>query len=226
VIGYDFIFLQWAWNMTVPKLSIDADGDLILVVGPRSREFLVCSKALSRASRVFKCMLNGPFKEARPEAGPWVVTLPEDNDAAAELMLYIIHSMFDHVPATLSVAELYDALVFADKYDMTGHFRPWMENWLAQNRQDLRESERFNTAIGICWATGDVETLRFLANRICLECSINIRGQLIGFDFRRLEEAELPLSPPRIYSKRRDRSDGPKLAHFPSFLKLESTIMI
>lgn len=188
--------------MTDPKLPIDADGDLTLVVGPNSREFLVCSKALSRASRAFKRMLYGGFTESRPETGPWVVILPEDDDAAAELMLYSIHSMFDHVPARLSVAELHNALVFSDKYDMTGYFRPWINKWLAQNRYALRESKELSTAVGVCWAIGEVKTFRFLANRICVECRINNQGQLVGPDSKPLEEPEMPLNPPGLYRKR------------------------
>ncbi|KDN59970.1 hypothetical protein CSUB01_10311 [Colletotrichum sublineola] len=112
-------------------ITFDPDGDLYLHVGtdvePLTKTYLVCSKALSRASRVFKKMLYGCFAESRPSDGKyaWTVDLPEDRQEALELMLHIIHVNFDLVPEHLQITQLYEFLITADKYDTFAIAKPW-----------------------------------------------------------------------------------------------------
>jgi len=115
------------------RIILESDGDLILIVGldiaARPSEFLVYSRALSRASRVFKVMLDGGFKESRPidPSLPWVVTLPDDNPEPAKILFDSIHGRAHYVPrelGLLSTSNLYNILVLADKYDMTKLLQP------------------------------------------------------------------------------------------------------
>ncbi|RYP31831.1 hypothetical protein DL768_011157 [Monosporascus sp. mg162] len=98
--------------------TIDADGDLHLIVGENKYDFhtrlrmpddwehhphhhkesitfVVDSRALSRSSPVFKRMLYGCFAESkRPTDGQWIVHLPEDDPHPMETILHIIHGNF------------------------------------------------------------------------------------------------------------------------------------
>ncbi|KAJ0372195.1 hypothetical protein COL26b_009237 [Colletotrichum chrysophilum] len=85
-----------------PTKILDSKGDLYLVVGSDIRAgdpstFLVCSKALARASPVFDKMLFGPFAESRPSTesskqdSVWIVHLPGDEPAHFEVVLNILH---------------------------------------------------------------------------------------------------------------------------------------
>ncbi|KAK3985188.1 hypothetical protein QBC44DRAFT_251133 [Cladorrhinum sp. PSN332] len=178
--------------------TIDEDGDLTLVVGPNSREFLVCSRALSRGSPVFKRMLNGGFKESRPASGPWIVTLPEDGDKAAEIMLYLMHASVHCVPDTLSLPDLHRVMVFSDKYDLTRYFRLWIEKWMP-DRSILFDCPDYSIALGIAWELGDADMVLRLRNRMILNCEINDQGQLIGPDLEPVEKEAMPLNPATIY---------------------------
>ncbi|KAM7194809.1 hypothetical protein V8F33_007007 [Rhypophila sp. PSN 637] len=86
---------------------LDDDGDLTLVVGADKTNFVVCSRTVSRASPVFRQMLNGPFIEARPPADsddPWIVTLPEDKSEIMTIILCIMHGQFAKVPQSVATA--------------------------------------------------------------------------------------------------------------------------
>ncbi|KAL1840022.1 hypothetical protein VTJ49DRAFT_893 [Mycothermus thermophilus] len=108
-------------------ISIDPDGDLILRVGVdfSRQQFKVCSSTMRRASPVWKAMLFGPWKEAKPAAGTWIVDLPEDDADRLRVLLDILHGNFDAVPEKIDdVLHLAKTLDIADKYDMISRIRP------------------------------------------------------------------------------------------------------
>jgi hypothetical protein len=113
---------------------MDPDGDLLLRVGAelpgvQTTDFRVCSAAMRRASPVWKSMLFGPWSEAKPRRGNWVVNLPEDNPAPLLVILTIIHGRFSDVPRGMWIPQLYDVLVVLDKYDLMGIIQPWYRYW-------------------------------------------------------------------------------------------------
>ena len=110
----------------------DRDGDLTLEIGPHRAQYRVCSRALSRASPVFKAMLYGQFTEASAKQldGLWSVVLPEDDPDTMRILLNITHGYFDEIPSPLAEEELLKATLLTHKYDMTGIFRPWALDWV------------------------------------------------------------------------------------------------
>ena len=165
--------------MTLGKRAFDSNGDLTIKVGRRGREFLVCSKTVARASPVFKAMLYGNFKEARP-ADPtesWIVKLPEDDANSVEILFNIIHSHFDRVPDVLSLLGLFWVLVITEKYNTTQLLRPWIKGWFAPHCEDVTPN---NYALLLCtaWELGDETILTTVAKSLCIDCGIDSLGQL------------------------------------------------
>lgn len=114
---------------------IDANGDLLLKVGAklvvRPWFFLVCSAALRRSSAVWKSMLFGPWIEAKPIEGDWIVDLPEDNPESFGVLLAILHGTFSAVPSAVSLDFLCAILVLAGKYNWIHLLHPYIDRWAA-----------------------------------------------------------------------------------------------
>ena len=178
------------------KLAFDPNGDLTIKAGKERREFLVCSRTVARASPVFKAMLYGNFKEARP-ADPtesWIVELPEDDADSTEILFNIIHSHFDRIPDALSLQSLFAALIVTEKYDMTQLVRPWIKAWFAPHRANVMPS---NYALMLCttWELGDEGIFTNIAESMCIECGIGPSGSLtIGYLFGDGSKRWLPLA--------------------------------
>jgi hypothetical protein len=132
---------------SIKTVVIDPDGDLHLRVGTErctlfaqvecATVFICDSRTVSRASVVWKKMLNGTWKESRgsnnPAPGGWIVELPEDNPAVMAIILNIIHSRFELLTpfdVQIPLPQLYELAVLTDKYDLTRVIRPWANSWL------------------------------------------------------------------------------------------------
>ncbi|KAF4890473.1 hypothetical protein CGCF415_v013682 [Colletotrichum fructicola] len=141
-----------------PTTIFDSKGDLHLVVGSDVRDrdpstFLVCSKALARASPVFEKMLFGPFAESRssPESSKqepaWVVHLPEDDPDHMEAVLNILHFNFKEIPRRFTPPIFSGMIVIADKYDCIGIFKLWI-------------SPQIRIALHIAWQLGSTRKFK------------------------------------------------------------------
>ncbi|KAK1770178.1 hypothetical protein QBC33DRAFT_313487 [Phialemonium atrogriseum] len=154
----------------------DPDGDLRLEVGPDKANCVVCSRTLSRASAVWKKMLNGPFLESRPRDGEWIVELPEDDYKALTLVLNILHFRFDRIPdpTTLTVDELFNLTILTDKYDLAHLLRPWvrpLSGSLLSQDHDLR-------LLWIAWELGHMRLFRDIAERVLSSAFLDQTGSL------------------------------------------------
>ena len=161
------------------NLTFDANGDLTIKVGKGQREFLVCPKTLARASPVFKAMLYGDFKEARP-ANPtesWIIELPEDDADSTGILFNIIHSCFDRIPDILSLHQLFALLIVTEKYNMTQFVRPWINNWFAPHRISV-SLDNYALMLSITWELGEEAIFTDVAKAICIEWGINSSGNL------------------------------------------------
>ncbi|OIW30037.1 hypothetical protein CONLIGDRAFT_644067 [Coniochaeta ligniaria NRRL 30616] len=143
------------WGEPSEKVIFDDDGDLRLIVGPDKVSFIVCSKALARASKIFKHMLFGGFAESKPaDNAEWVVELPEDDVNGMHILMDIVHGNIDKVPTdiydnpgTMIDMSVHDrgnffktdydvsaivrgVAVAADKYDLVHVLHPWANAWL------------------------------------------------------------------------------------------------
>ena len=183
-------------------VRFDDDGDLTLIVGPLEQHFLVCSRALSRTSAVFKTMLHGPFMNSRPSSavGPWVLTLPHDNENSARLVVEIIHAELDNIPTELTLRELYEALIFADKYDMLKVLRPWVKTWITF-LSPLDASKDISTALGVASKLGSIKTVVALAERLILRSGVDEKGLLVDDDGELIVRSDTPLIASQLFGK-------------------------
>jgi len=198
------------------RVDIDRDGDLTLVVGPEHRKFLVCSRALSRASPVFKQMLYGnpQWQESRPKDPsqlPWVVKLPDDNHDATKTLLEIIHSRFVYVSSTCGkIEELYEILVVADKYDMTKLLRPWVQGWVT-SLPPLQDNQAIWPALGVAMELGAEEIVRHFLWRIIEETKCDQQGSILvslaSGEMLALETAGVSLIPFKLIGTPKRRSE-------------------
>ncbi|CAI0652220.1 unnamed protein product [Colletotrichum noveboracense] len=106
-------------------VEIAADGDLIMVVGPKKKKFRLHSLILKMTSKVFRAMLGLNFAEgqqliANETTGsrePGKINLPEDDVESMDFIFKTLHHQFDALenPEDLPFFEI---LVAADKYDL------------------------------------------------------------------------------------------------------------
>lgn len=162
--------------------AIDRHGDLRLKVGSPQQagdtlcqrvEFLVCSRALARASPVFDRMLYGAFAEAshnQTSSEGWTVELKEDKPAAMEVFLNIAHANFARVPHVLSVDGLYDVAVLTHYYDATRLLAPWVGSWMASIVEMTRDANVIMPKmLWISWEFGRKEDFIAVARRMLME---------------------------------------------------------
>lgn len=201
------------------RLVIDPDGDLTLKVGqmrcintlPNGSDsdrcdpgsdhkhelpviYTVCSRTLSRASRVWKALLYGGFAESKPScasaASDWLVELPDDNPKAMATILNIIHSRFESIPRIkdpIDLEDLYQLTVLTDKYDLTAILRPWASSWMESAKEELgnwrdQGIDSFIPHLArlswIAWEMGDPFIYESVLEDLARHCSVDINGDL------------------------------------------------
>lgn len=186
-------------HTTGDVVTFDVHGDLYLHVGTdveeKTRTYLVCSKALARASPVFARMLYGPFAEARPQHNHhhhspapgsdsddhgWTVDLPEDRQEPLELLLHIVHGAFASVPEALELTRLWAFLVVANKYDATAAARPWAKGWMEAVKAGAGPQNPL--LLGVSYELGDAQVFNNTAMKVATECHLDDDGDLVyGF---------------------------------------------
>ncbi|KAL2177800.1 uncharacterized protein P884DRAFT_243128 [Thermothelomyces heterothallicus CBS 202.75] len=163
-------------------MEMDVDGDLVLRVGSelgKAQDFRVCSATMRRASPIWKVMLFGPWKEAKPTEGNWCVDLPDDNPWPTGILLAIIHSKFDLVQQVKSLDEVHEILLLADKYDMTAFLQPWASCWIYLRLRPPPGSPSRVTGrelmlrIHVAWELGDEGRLSSVITNLVFSVSIS-----------------------------------------------------
>lgn len=115
---------------------VDPCGDLTLVVGEkRNTAFVVCSRAMARASPVFDGMLNGPFMRDKPSdpAFSSTITLENDDTEAFLVVLPIIHGQPNLAPAQVDRQLFCNICILVDRYLMAHLLKPFASVWYTYN---------------------------------------------------------------------------------------------
>lgn len=165
-------------------VKLNPDGDLRLNMAPHDNEpyaFRVCSAMLRRHSPVWKAMLFGPgWIKSKPSAAgkDWVVNLLEDPASPIEIILDIIHGRFERVPQTLRLEDLYNLLVFTNKYDMSGILRPWCSQWIKVARRFCLDTNGIRRWLFVAWELGDEILFALRLGEIALRARVDEEGRL------------------------------------------------
>ncbi|OAA55656.1 hypothetical protein ISF_07761 [Cordyceps fumosorosea ARSEF 2679] len=168
---------------TSDSVTIDPRGDIRLQVGRddvdhadnessswQHAEFLVCSRALARASPIFDRMLYGPYAEAAHASPDWSVALPEDKPAPMQVLLQIAHARFSRVPPVLSVDNLHDLAVLTNYYDATALLAPWIGGWMAELAEISHDANVIQSKLlWIAWEFGLRDDFGSVAHRMLTE---------------------------------------------------------
>lgn len=95
---------------------------------------LVSSKHLTLSSDVFKTMLSNNFQEGHTlqEKGSATISLLDDEPAAFEILMNIIHSKYTSLPRDVTVEILTCLAVLVDKYQFREAAKLIVEKWLDQ----------------------------------------------------------------------------------------------
>ncbi|KAH8884988.1 hypothetical protein GQ53DRAFT_605071, partial [Thozetella sp. PMI_491] len=135
--------------------------------------YRVCSKSLSRASKVWKAMLYGRFAERQPAdiTQAWVVALPDDDPAALTIFLNIIHGSFE-IPQALELQELLNLTILSNKYDLAHLLRPWVVGWM-ENMAQYEGRPGCEPLLWIAWEVGDRQLFTSTVKYITLNAAIN-----------------------------------------------------
>lgn len=176
---------EQAAEATSPFRTFDDDGDLRLEVGKgqAKQTFVVCSRALARASKPFKTMLYGGFAESKHRKldPDWTITLPEDNPRALATLLNIHHGRFSKIPAVVTRDELFQITILTDKYDMTEILQPWARAWIRPfTPKDYPFSKQGDEVLlWIAWELGHSELFFRAQNHFLNKCSLAKDGALL-----------------------------------------------
>jgi hypothetical protein len=129
--------------------KIDAEGDVIMVVGSSKREMRVNSNCLRLASPVFRSMLSPTWVEGQhlSKKASTYITLPEDDADAMETIFYVLHHRVKQIPPRLPLTHLESIAIVADKYDLTLSLQYVAAQWIRSLSTDFVAEKNDDTTL-------------------------------------------------------------------------------
>ena len=128
-------------------------------------------------------MLFGGYQESKPTVGEWTVTLLEDDPAALEVLLRIIHSKWTrNIVVVWDLESLYHLMILINKYDLSEICRPWVQAWVSQARRfpiaDSPPGWHQVMWAYIAWEMGDEQEFHRQVEDICMSATVNEKDNL------------------------------------------------
>ncbi|RKL45150.1 hypothetical protein BFJ70_g3170 [Fusarium oxysporum] len=139
---------------------------------------LVDSRALSRVSPRLKEIVSRNQKDTK-DGGDWTIELPDDDAVPFTVLLNMIHTRFEKVPAKVSLKKLYGACILTSKYEMTQVLRPVAERWFNAVGTSTGDYGLFFKKAYIAWELGFSEELSDMVGHVVLNCSLDLDDQLV-----------------------------------------------
>ncbi|KPM39819.1 hypothetical protein AK830_g6738 [Neonectria ditissima] len=171
-------------TICLSPLHVDMHGDLKLRVGrPQGEEksvksFVVCSRALARASPIFEEMLYGQVAEpTHINRNSGVLDLPTHEPESFQLFALASHGLLHQVPRNLSLDQLYDLTTLTHSYDATKTLLPWIKSWTRLIGEPVSIIPMFKV-LWVSWELGQRSAFEETAKRIVMEC----RGSILAGD--------------------------------------------
>ncbi|KAF2491510.1 hypothetical protein BU16DRAFT_565211 [Lophium mytilinum] len=157
-------------------------GDVIFELGkgdePPAR-LLVSSHVLTMVSPVFRAMFTGGFAESQgiSSASPRIVSLPDDDRDAMELICRVLHFDTAAIPRKLNLFAVVDVVVLSDKYNCTAALRPYGMVWIAALMDEACD-EGFERLLVVAYGLDLPESFFNLTRELMLERPVRIRKTL------------------------------------------------
>ena len=165
-------------NRTIKVL--DQEGDLRLEIGPELAPFLVDSRALARASPVWRRSLFGDAATTqRVQGRPWIVQLPNDNEQALGFLLGVAHGVLPRSPESVRPEEVYALSVAAAKFDMVHLLRPWAQGWCASLMWAGVSFRSCADCLRVGWELGHAMLFNYMAAQILTAVEATGDGDLV-----------------------------------------------
>jgi hypothetical protein len=173
-------------------VKIDPRGDLTIVATKEHSTgcFIVCSRAMARASAYFDCMLYGPFKEGQKQQETnkaWVVELSDDDPKAFHVIALVLHGKLDELPKQVDHECFFNLVFLADKYDIMAKLKPFWKDWhrwrnahrIIFNPDHIDDApERLTQDLGIAYMLGDGRAFRDALKAIVWRVNATEHGRL------------------------------------------------
>jgi len=138
--------------------DISPDGDVVLVVGPRSIRLRIHSQCLKCASKVFGAMFGPHWSEGQglSKESPREVPLVEDDADDLRTICCVIHHRNDDVPQSLTPREVLQIAIEANKYDLNVALKYAFAQWLKPRENADRVDMGYLLAAAFLF--GDMDT--------------------------------------------------------------------
>ncbi|TEY61619.1 hypothetical protein BOTCAL_0166g00240 [Botryotinia calthae] len=130
-------------------INFASDGDLILVVGPEKKRFRVHSLFLKAASKPFLAMFRPEWQEGQSllhQNGPEEIELPDDDAAALEIILAMIHHKNDEISENITASRVLEIAILSDKYDFLNAMKLASNTLLQHDTKDESDLMRLVVA--------------------------------------------------------------------------------
>lgn len=110
--------------------------------GVESPVYIVCSRALARASPVLRLEIRhaGTTRQPHPPHGLILQLEDIDNDAMTTF-LNIAHAHFLQVPGRRSIRQLYNLTRLTSRYHCTELLAPWVDSWISTVRSVVQRCD-------------------------------------------------------------------------------------
>lgn len=143
-------------NPTQNTTIIDADGDIILVLGDSwtstGRRFQVSSKLLSLASPTFKALLAKFTHSSDPSYVGFEVSLDAADEPSLEVLLSVLHFHDIDRYSTLTPSRLATVAHLSNKYECNKALKPFTTQWLRGFSADVALSvSSYGTLLQAAW---------------------------------------------------------------------------
>jgi hypothetical protein len=138
---------------TDTSVSIAANGDVYLLVGPDWKRLRVSSQILRNASTYFSNLFGPNFAEGQnlSSSDPKEVRMPDDNARAVETICNIIHLRNDAVPLRLAPEEVFEIAVAADKFDCVSAVKLASIFWLKTSGTEVQVVSELARLLGAAY---------------------------------------------------------------------------
>jgi hypothetical protein len=141
----------------------------------------VCSRALIRASPVWKKFLIPPWAKEDSTVEVKEIDCSEDNGEALLILFEIAHLNFRAVPRGIYYDVLFQLAILIDEYQCIQLISPWIEHWMVNEKAEsiVRGQEGW---LFIAWVFGRENIFEGVSKLLVYTVKVNEKGEFWTLD--------------------------------------------